>query len=745
MRTIRHRIAAVLLACATGSSLAPVSAQTSIAPVQPIFTGDHQCGDSATDCLFPLSGVSPFLHVIVHDSPGNDDWSVEAGPDCARPLTVIAGAQPINHSGFLEVVVDLADFEALAGQHLNCVLFRGRNRYYVTFYAAYTDDNPQPDADTVYPGYQGSLGRPVLADLDVAYIRRDPTYAYDARQNRPSQGVAITYRAHVFNVGQRVSGVFGYSWYLDGRVVLTGNMATGLFPGAEATATLSASWDPGPHVLTFRVFPTSEDLSVDNNELSIRTDALTVGLWVEQSAWTYFLDFQWTYCRILPCKGSDSFADWAQRQVDAWNSALASAEYNIAGSAGIADRVALDKITVVPDGSLPRHGGLASNDPDSSDHSVDLQWGITASGVRSNYHHMWDGPFDVDWGMIHELSHARSLADLYRFDIPIDPGSTIDVRDANGNPVYDPKSPFDPTRELHAFRGGQGNPFLFLDAERDLMSCTCDPHYSAYSAMVLNRIGGRRAVCGNENPPCNLGDWFLDLPPVNEIRLLGPSDRQLDDTTKVQTFFDSGSTYTGHRFTQSDSNSYPVTHGMIRLSPDPFRDQGRLRLAGHNLLLLEVETRVRTEFCFIEPTLFNEADWLGYSDAQHPAIYTFHLGDARENNCGLALPPPRTDEPFATSARASWARHAASSPGHRTVAVTLRDASVPARPMWNRQLEALDSVGRTIGTGVTGAQGTAVIRLLSSHRATRVVDLTDHGLVIPWASSTIRFRAAPPP
>ena len=42
------------------------------------------------------------------------------------------------------------------------------------------------------------------------------------------------------------------------------------------------------------------------------------------------------------------------------------------------------------------------------------------------------GPFRIDWALLHELGHARSLADLYRFDFPVDSPSQIDVRAANG-------------------------------------------------------------------------------------------------------------------------------------------------------------------------------------------------------------------------------------------------------------------------------------------------------------------------
>ena len=712
---------------------------------QPLFLGDRTCLDDVWDCPFARTvALHPYLHVVLRDQPGNDDWRVQAGATCSETSPEIAGGQPIGQDGYLETVVDLSAAPS-AVQLLGapaCYVFRGRHGWAVTFYAAYFDDRPTPDADQVYPGYQALTGRPDLPDLDVTYIHRAPVYPYDAAKNAPSPGDSVTFEAHVRNAGGQPAPPFQYTWTLDHDVLVRGGFPTALAPAQEVTIRLRWRWQGGPHDLTFRLHATSDQISTPHDRLTIRTNALALGFWVEQDAYQYFRDHQWEYCQTLACAGSDSFEDWLQRQVLAWNLLLARSQSPLA-PAGAADRVRLDELTVVPDGSLPLHGGLATNSPDSSDHTVDLEWGLPARDVARSYHLNWEGPFDVDWSTIHELNHARSLADLYRFDVPMKPGNTVAVTALDGAPVWNSARPFDQANKITAFSTDPKVFFLYQNREQDLMSCPCTPTYSAYSVVLLNRLRGRRARCGNTNPPCNLGDWFTEIPPLNELRILDATGSLLPDGSQVRLFFDLGTGYTDHIFQQSQNETLRVRGGVVSLGPDPFQTHGSTRLAGHNLLLIEVRSGDVDRFCFQEPTDFNLAYWTGYRDLAHPAGYTLRLNAISGNGCNLQLPRALVNEPFATSPDASRVRLGPRSGSARTagriLVVRLRDDARPPIPMRNRYVEVESRTGRILAAGTTDSHGILRLKLRGNVTSFRIIDATDNDLSITG------HRAVPPP
>ncbi|MGH2443729.1 MAG: CARDB domain-containing protein [Chloroflexota bacterium] len=723
-----------------GAMLLPSTARSqSAGPFQPLFVGDKLCADTASACTFQF--VVPahrYLHIVVHDLAGNAEWHVQAASTCTA-ATTIAGGVPVADGGYLETVVVLSSLVPQSSGDSVCLIFRGRNGWGAKYYAAYFDDRPAPDADLIYPGYQSANGRPDLPDLDVTYIHRSPSYAYDAAHNAPSAGEHVTFAAHVMNAGPMPAPAFAYSWILDGRQ-LAASTHDAIAPGAEIEIDLPWIWETGPHTLEIRLLAPYDEIAKSNNDLSIRTNALTVGFWIEQSAWQYFQDHQWRYCSVLSCSGSNSFADWLERNIQEWNQLFSQARYPALAPSGIIDRVRVDEITIVPDGALPLHGNLATNDPDVSDHSVDLEWGLPASGIEKAYPSQWNGPFNIDWATMHELGHARSLVDLYRFDIGTAQQNPIEVHSLTGNPIYDPSKPFDPASSLHAFFSDLGQTFIYQNEERDLMSCVCTPSYSAYTAMALNRIQGRRARCGNTNPPCNLGDWMGERPPVNLIKFLDSSGRLLPNNTVVRAYLDTGTAYTGHHFDDSHFDSYRTRNGQIRLSADPFHASNDHWLLGHNLLLLDIRAAQRETFCFIEPTTFTEAYWLGYRN--RPATYTLRLGDIRENDCGLRVPPTLVNEPFSTSPQRSILTRSNLAKGRSRLTVQLRDDAIPANPMRRRQLEVLNAGGQVVARCRTSATGACRANIPASLSDPKVLDLTDNSLVIGWAAAMHRLPAA---
>lgn len=711
--------------------------------VQRLFLGDRDCGDNVSDCAF--AAVTPehrYLHVIVHDASGYDAWRFGFGPVCASGVADSAGRIPLPPNGFLEVAVPVDTGKPL------CFLLRGDQGYYVTYYAAYLDDSPTADAQNLFPGYQSLGGRPALPDLDIEYIHRDPAYAYDGYPNRPRPGDEIQYTAHVSNAGGEPAAPFSYEWKLDEGTVGAGRVTEGLRPGEETTISLTQRSDGSPHSLSLVLNPGGDDGFDANNTETLQTDALSLGLWIEEGALKYFNAHQWLYCRDLPCAGSNSFADWARRQVTTWNHLLATSAYPGLAPTGVADRVLLDKITVVPDGSLPLHGFLPTNSPDLSDHTVDLEWGFVAKDVGKTYHDQWEGPFDVDWGLIHELGHARYLADLYRMDVPPTGDHLIDVTGVDGKPIFDPAHPDAASNPLRAIYVKPNLGYLYHDLAQDLMSCSCLPSYSAYTALVLNRIRGRRATCGNANPPCDLGDWFGDLPPINRLKLFDRSGQPLPDGSVVYAYYDSGQGYTGHRFDDAHRETLTVQAAEIQLDTDPFHAGADAGARGHNLLLLGVSGQAGEEFCFLEPTTLNMAYWMGYRTRATPAEYELHLGREVQNGCNLQLPPAMVNEPFATSPYVSTVdvgpvQALGGRSNVRPIAVTLRDDASPPNPMRNRVVRVRDRSGRSLASGLTDARGVARLLVPAGARAAWVEDVTDNHLTLEVTAGALPRGAVP--
>jgi hypothetical protein len=261
-----------------------------------------------------------------------------------------------------------------------------------------------------------------LPDLNAAWISRTPRYDYDQPKNQPEAGDRVVFTARVANRGGQESGPFNYVWTIDGAPVHQG-WHSGLPPGEAVGIELPWIWTPIPHTIGIILDPEGllEEVSKSNNRVADRSDGLALGLWVEQSVYDWF-----NLKQVGLGLGSVSWEDWAQRQVRVWNQALAEAITPLTPQ-GVLDRVRLDKVTVVPDGSLP--GPYPANYPASEDRSVDLQWGFPAGLVvedpespgRMPYYLSFPEAVYVEFSLLHELGHARYLDDLYGLNVVADP------------------------------------------------------------------------------------------------------------------------------------------------------------------------------------------------------------------------------------------------------------------------------------------------------------------------------------
>ena len=256
-------------------------------------------------------------------------------------------------------------------------------------------------------------------DIDVLYIERTPRLAFDPADRTyssglPTNGQPMVYLAHVKNWGTSAVTV-PFEWWFDGALVSSG--AQTIDAGQRLTVPFPWNWQPENHEIGFRADPEGAlpELSKLNNRRAIRSNALLVGLWVEQGLYNYFHHTQYQLN-----DGANSFEDWGQRMVDRWNRMMEKAIFPAAPNAFL-DRVALDQVIVGPDDALPLNGGLSGNNPDSRDRTVDMQWGYpwNPNDILPGqfYGFRWNGPFYIDFGSIHEMNHARYHIDLYALDM----------------------------------------------------------------------------------------------------------------------------------------------------------------------------------------------------------------------------------------------------------------------------------------------------------------------------------------
>jgi Concanavalin A-like lectin/glucanases superfamily/CARDB/NHL repeat/Galactose oxidase, central domain len=292
----------------------------------------------------------------------------------------------------------------------------------------------------VYPDRRASA--PDGVDLDVTFIDRSPLYqAYcveypwdipgqpgipflcpgtEDDPRWPEQGEVVTFTAHIVNKGTVASPAFGYAWQIDGAVVASGTLPA-LAPAAEVTATYQWPWAHtmsadgqramDDHTVGFFADPADvvSETHETNNSLTDPTNAMSFQIYITPEMYDAYnipVDPQWPW----------STEDWLQKQIATMNWDFAASTYPVAPQ-GATVRVRIDKIVV------------SSTEPPADGH--DGGWFVNAD-YRHGASAWYDPVTDIDWALIHELSHQVSIIDLYQIG-----ASAPDVRvtDRLGNPL----------------------------------------------------------------------------------------------------------------------------------------------------------------------------------------------------------------------------------------------------------------------------------------------------------------------
>jgi hypothetical protein len=454
-------------------------------------------------------------------------------------------------------------------------------------------------------------------DVLVGFIARTPRldYVRDAadptREGWPAPGQTVSWDAHLVSSFATDLPSVSYRWLLDGAEVARGTIA--IPPNGSVVASLPWRWSFVRHELTFQIDPDgvlAED-EKGNDVLSVFTDALSVGFYVEKAYYDLFRKSQ----HLLAGAHSNSFEDWAQRQIRRFNEMARSAVYAETPE-GVLDRWRIDEIVVVPDGALPlvplpNEGQFqgqpnGNTEPNSDDRSVDLVWGFRAFEVpyftdlttadESN-------PFYLNGTLIHELGHARYLVDVYGWNVRNGAeGDRIDITE-NGAPVFG--SALMPSSGVYAH----------FTSEKGLMNQTYG-FIDRYSAIAMNLVAGRRAVRGNYNEPENIGSFLNDLPAENRLTIRH-ADGALAKDADVWIYQGTGGLpyYFSRIFDDvPDAKLRTDSSGQVLVGRCPFSADGRVVHTyglSNAAAIVRVSDASGVAYGFLESLDFNLAYWRG--------------------------------------------------------------------------------------------------------------------------------------
>ena len=442
----------------------------------------------------------------------------------------------------------------------------------------------------VYAERQREPENPLVSgiDLDLTYISRTPRYNWDSAKQWPAAGETVTFTAYVINKGSNASGSFSFQWLLDGQVVGSGISAS-IAPQAQAAFSRTWSWQTGRHTIAFRADTQNQvnETAENNNTIVDFTDALTVGFWVEQSVYNDFNSKQ-------NGRGTYSWEDWAQYQISTYNDLLKQSQLPLAPE-GVHARLRLDKIVIVPDGTLFHLN--AQHAPYET--ATDVQWGFS---VEEYLNCSWPGCYDVSWNIHHELGHYLfGRVDLYALDIQ---GGDVGVRDSQGNLIA----------------GTPALPYIEWDGvyinRRSAVDIMASHHYdprflSDHTVYSLNRDWpmGQRTHNG--------WTYIYDIPADSKLRILNNSDQPIPNVQvtfyRAVTGDGSSGPYSQYFDNTPDFTGTTNAQGIVSLGAAPF---GAMQnywglTAGVMIVKLYNPATSVTQYVGLEVTDFNLAYWRG--------------------------------------------------------------------------------------------------------------------------------------
>jgi len=469
----------------------------------------------------------------------------------------------------------------------------------------------EPEATDVFPTFVQRL-----PEMEFVVESTNPT-----REGWPTPGQQVTWEAHIRKIGGE-DGEVGYAWTLDGDTVDTGTVTI----QADSTATVDYpwSWTFDRHQLAIVVDPhhALDEVNEANNTVEVFTDALSVGFWVEQGHYDAFRE------HISETNSAwSSFEDWAQSVISSTNEMFVGASQYPETPDGVLDRVRLDRIVIIPDGTAWHHVGFQADPPQRTE---DMVWGFRTAVVHPNNPDNWsfDSSFMDQYlgNTIHELMHTRHLEDVYKWDLIVRPPNQEINIEEGGEPLVG--SRYLPI--LHDVGYVDGTfPQVYETPEKGLMNW---PHtyLDRYSAIALNRFAHQRPRYGNYNCPVDCGAYMNDLPEENVLDIQDEDGQPLPGAS-VEIYQSELQGYApdDHRplckhcwDDKPDIVRTADANGQVTVGANPF---GIFYEPGNNTrmpvpnrhIIIRVQKDGRVGYTILESRVFNLAYWAGHTERAH--------------------------------------------------------------------------------------------------------------------------------
>lgn len=482
--------------------------------------------------------------------------------------------------------------------------------------AAAASEPPPPQLPPFYwlstmpPGRSAPANPPLLPDLAVQWVERTPRYPrYCVDYSRglpelcagaeddkhfPEPGEVVTFTAHIANVGGSASPPAAALWRVGQDAGLPQDLPA-LGPGVTTTLAITLPWPSAPLTITLDLDPPGAlpEITRANNTRSDRSAALSLEVLAHPLVDAAF-------ARRANLAGSWSFADWMQAQVAALNANLAASAYPSVPH-GATDRVRIDRIVVTEDvggdtvaSELDFDGRwtfrVEPDDPDTTEDEAALSAEAYAAAFAGQ----------IDWGLVHELTHQLGAIDLYQMNVAS--SYQNEVLDGDGRPLL---LGFEWTR-----------PDLMGGGDRGDYPWTS---YSEHTARALQSNAGQRRGY--------FGEYLYDLPGQASLLALDNRGQPLpgaqvtayqseQGVVRSQAVW-SGVTGIDGRFTVP-ARAVPfgglTTATGHTLAPNPF---GAIDVVGRNgQFLLRISRQGQETYTWWTLTDFNLARWQGVSNYQ---------------------------------------------------------------------------------------------------------------------------------
>jgi hypothetical protein len=172
---------------------------------------------------------------------------------------------------------------------------------------------------------------------------------------------------------------------------------------------------------------------------------------------------------------------------------------------------------------------------------------------------------------------------------------------------------------------------LYYNQSGGIMTGPYGFNWSPYEAAALNLIAGERAKCGNQNAPCNIGEFLQDLPEENFFQFVDENGYPRANANVRIYQAEGADSWYGKTFDNTfDLEFNADSSGFVNMGKNPFTRTSwgteppieHTHGIANGLMILRIEHQGQIWYRFFEVTEFNMQYWMGNTQ---DAYYTIAL------------------------------------------------------------------------------------------------------------------------